>query len=143
MTIAICNYLHELRQHCGPYVTNNVFCYGKISLKISKLNCHLLFLKTCKREGILPRFVQFKIPSTHQCHQRAIRICYHEILTNEIKIRTRQINECYKIYNNLKTLIATDVDNDTIDPMSIIMNEIKRDKATLWTTTHSKKITCA
>ena len=48
---------------------------------------------------------------------------------NEIRMKKRQINECYKIYNNFKTLIATDIDNDTIDQISTIMKEIERDKA--------------
>ena len=113
----------------------------KTWLKISKLQCHLLFLRICKREGILPKFVQFKIPSTHQCHQRAIRSCYREILRNEIKMRKRQINECYKIYNNLNTLIAIDIDNATIDQISTIMKEIERDKVTLGNNS-LKRIAC-
>ena len=96
------NYLKSLRQHYGSSVTNNVFYYGKASFKISKLKCDLNFLKSCKRENLLPTFVRFKIPLTYERHKTAIQNCYREILKNEINVKKRQLSQLYRICNNLK-----------------------------------------
>jgi len=140
MPITKHNYLNNLRQQYGPYITNNVFYYGKTEFKISKLKCDLFFLKTCKRETLTPNFVQFKIPLTHQHYQRAIRKCYREILLNEIKIKKQQLTECYRLYKNLKSLIESDLDHDVLKNISTIIKEMSDEKEIIWKETHLKKL---
>ncbi|CAF3620444.1 unnamed protein product [Rotaria socialis] len=140
MPITKHNYLKILRQQYGPYITNNVFYYGKTLFKISKIKCDLSFLKSCKREKVLPTFVQFKVPSTHLSHQRAIQNCFREILINEIKVKKRQLTECYRIYNNLKSLLDSDLHKKISDEISIIINEIDKGKVTSVTERHITKL---
>ena len=58
------------------------FYYGKINLEISKIKHDLIFLKTCKTENLLSKFVQFKISTSYQQHQYVIKKCYRQILLN-------------------------------------------------------------
>jgi hypothetical protein len=134
------NYLNYLRQQYGPIITNNVFYYGKTLFKIAKLKCDLLFLKTCKKESLLPNFVQFRIPSTHQHHQKAIQNCYREILVNELKLKKRQLTSTYKFNNNLKSLIEHELDKSNHEQVLIILNEMATERITSWTATHLKKL---
>ena len=109
MPITKFNYLRKIRRQYGRQVEKNVFYYGKILFRISKIKSDLLFLKTCKKENILPNFTRIKIPITHQHHKRAIQLCYRELLLNEIKIKKRLLTQNYKVYTNLKPLIAVDL----------------------------------
>ena len=103
-------------------------------------NFDLLFLKTCKRESLVPTFTRIKIPVTHQHHKRAIKLCYREILINEIKIKKRLLTQNYKVYNNLKSHIEVDLDKDTRDLIFAIINEIDNEKMMLQTEQHLKKL---
>ena len=134
------NYLKSLRQHYGSLITNNAFYYGKTSFKISKLKCDLNFLKSCNREHLLPTFVRFKIPLTYERYQTAIQNCYREILKNEIKVKKRQLSQLYRICNNLKLRLKSDLDDIIRNQISKIITEIEKEKGTSWVEIHLTKL---
>lgn len=134
------NYLQIIRQQYGVYVTNNVFYYGKANLDISKIKHDLIFLKTCKTENLLPKFVQFKISSSYRQHQYIIEKCYHKILINEIKLKKRKLTQSYHILNNLKSLLELEIDQNQTTEIFKIVNEIVKEKETTLITRHNKKL---
>ena len=84
------NYLHIIRQQHGSPIMKNVFQYGKCQLKMCKTRLHFDYLKICKREKLIPKFVRFKIPSTHQHYRRAINNCYEQMVLDELKNKKRE-----------------------------------------------------
>ncbi|CAF1601783.1 unnamed protein product, partial [Didymodactylos carnosus] len=129
-----------IRQQYGSYITNNVFLYGKLRIKLCKLKCDLIFLKVCKRENLLPKFVTFKIPSTHQHHQRAIQNCYRAILINEIKIKKRQLSQLYKMCKNLESSIQVEMDPVIKSRIRTIIKELEKEKEIVFRNRHGKKL---
>jgi len=140
MPINKLNYLQFLRQHYGLYITNNIFYYGKTLFKISKLKCDLLFLKSCKRENLLPNFVRFRVPSTYHRHQEAIQNCYRDILKNEIKVKRRQLSQTYRMIINLKSSFITEIDDDIMNQVFKVIHELEKEKTSSWTRAHNIKL---
>ena len=123
------NYLQIIRQQYGPYVSNNVFYYGKTQLRICKVKLDLKFLKQCKIENIIPKFVQFKVPSTHLRYRRAIENCYKQILVKEIKSKSRELSRLFRHNRNPKSLIDLDLQHIHLCRVERIINELVAQKA--------------
>ena len=79
------NYLCYLRQKYETFASKTVFQYGKTLLKISKIRYDLHFLRTCKKENLLPTFVCFHLPFSHRRYKLSVFKCYRDILISEIK----------------------------------------------------------
>ncbi|CAF4033849.1 unnamed protein product [Rotaria sp. Silwood1] len=95
------NYSQFIWQHYGPLISKNVWYWGKSLIKLNKIKHDLSFLKTCKKEKLIPKFVRFHVTPTHAIYKKAIRQCYQQILTDEIKYKKRQLTKEYHISNNL------------------------------------------
>ena len=134
------NYLRKIRQRYEPLITNNVFFYGKIKLKICKLKLHLTFLKTCKQENLLPTFVKFRIPDTYSRFQRCIRDCYHNILLKEIKIKKRKLSYNFRLKNNLKSLINCDLPQTLMIHIEQVIDEYITELTNNVSETHRTKL---
>ena len=134
------NYLNIIRQQYGPYVSNNLFYYGKFQLRISKVKLDLKFLKQRKNENIIPKFVQFKVPSTHLRYRRAIENCYKQILVKEIKSKSRELSRLFRHSRNLKSLIDLDLQHIHLCRVEKIINKLVAQKTLEWSNTHSKKL---
>jgi hypothetical protein len=135
------NYIHIIGQQYGSFISKNVFQYGKHQLKMSKTRLDLDFLKTCKREKLIPTFVQFKIPSTHQHHRRDINTCYEQIIINELKCKKSELTRLYRISRNFKTLINLDLNHLIICRIERIINKMVLLKELEIKETHFKKLT--
>ena len=81
------NYVNYVRQRFGPFTAKQVFWYAKLLIKQMKIRKDIEFLRTCKREQLIPTFVRIKIPSTHQHYKRAIHLFRMELLDAEVKIK--------------------------------------------------------
>jgi hypothetical protein len=118
------NYIQIIRQHYGSFIGKNVFLYGKYQLMMSKTRLDLDFLRTCKREKLIPDFVRFKIPSTHQHHRRVINNCYEEMVCNELKYKKSRLSHLYRVIRDFKTLINLDLNHFYVCRIERIINKM-------------------
>ena len=135
------NYTQLIRQQHGSSVVANMFYFGKLQLKLSKVKLHLKFLKTCKQEKLMPKFVQFKIPSTHTQHRSAIKRCYEEILVNEIKNKRSELTCLYHNTKNFTSLINLDLSHITKCRVLRIIDKLVVQKEREVNIRHSRKLT--
>ncbi|CAF1562230.1 unnamed protein product [Adineta ricciae] len=134
------NYIHIIRQHYGSLIGKNVFLYGKYQLKLSKTKLDLDLLRTCKREKIIPDFVRFKIPSTHQHHRQAINNCYEQMVIHELKLKKCKLSRLYRIIRNFKTLICLDLNHLHICRVERIIHRIVASKELEIKESHQNKL---
>ena len=140
LPIRKCNYIHVIRQHYGLFFAKHVFQYGKHRLKMSKTKLDMDFLRTCKREKLTPKFVQFKIPSTHQHHRRVINNCYEQMTLNELKDKKSELSRLYRIKRNFKSLIYLDLNHLLICRIERIIDKMVLFKEKEIKKTHLKKL---
>ena len=76
------NYSQLIWQQYGRSISKNGWHWGKLLLKLNKLKHDLIFLKTCKKEGLIPKFVRFHVSPTHAIYRKAIHQCYQQILVD-------------------------------------------------------------
>jgi hypothetical protein len=134
------NYLQIIRQQYGSFIMKNVYQYGKCQLKMSKTRLHLDYLKTCKREKLIPNFVQFKIPSTHHHYRRAINNCYEQMVLDELKFKKSELSRLYRQFRNLKSLVVLDLNHFLVCRIERIINKLVVRKELTIKKTHSNKL---
>ena len=134
------NYLQIIRQRHGSFIMKNIFQYGKCQLKLSKTKLHLDYLKTCKHEKLIPKFVQFKIPSTHQHYRRAINNCYEQMVLDELKYKKSELSRLYQQFRNLKSLFVLDLSHFDVCRVERIVTKLVIWKETKIKQTHQKML---
>ena len=133
------NYHHIIRQQYGSPIMRNVFQYGKYQLKMCKTRLHLDYLRICKREKLIPKFVRFKIPSTHQRYRRAINNCYEQMIVDELRSKKRELSQLYRQFKNLRSSIVLDLNHFTVCRIEKIISKLVVHKETQIKITHLKK----
>ncbi|CAF2134469.1 unnamed protein product [Rotaria magnacalcarata] len=134
------NYSHFIWQQYGRVINNNVWYWGKSLIKLNKIKHDLFFLKTCKKENLIPKFVRFRVSPTHLCYRNAILQCYQRILNDEIKYKKRQLTKEYRLSKNLQDAIYNDIHIDDIIQLQNIFESLILEKSSNWTSTHKKKL---
>lgn len=134
------NYSHFIWQHYGPSINKNVWYWGKSLIKLNKIKHDLFFLKTCKKENLFPRFVRFHVTSTHAIYKKAIHDCYHQILTDEIKYKKRQLTKEYRISKNLYNVNFNDINKHHFSKLEKIFEKLISKKSKNWMITHNRKL---
>ena len=134
------NYVHMIRQHYWANMAKNVFDFGKLQLKMSKTRLDLEFLRTCKREKLIPIFVQFKIPSTHYHHRRVVNNCYEQMVVNELKQKKGELSGLYRTFRNFKSVINLDLNHLYVCRIERIINKLILFKEKRIRKTHLKKL---
>ena len=96
----------------------------KTHIRLNKLKYDLEFLRTCKRENLLPNFTRIKLANSALYTSKLIYQCRLNILQAELKYKKRIFTQTYKHANRLKNEIKISVPHLTFVRLQRIMDEI-------------------
>jgi hypothetical protein len=134
------NYSQFLWQKYGPFVSNTTYYFRKTRLRIAKIRLDLTYLKTCKKENLLPTFVRFRPPVFHQRYNSSLIQCYRDILNVEIKLKKRELSQLYRHSNRLKTDLSTHLDQLVFTRVISIIESLILQSQTKWSLVHTNKL---
>ena len=75
--------------------------FQRTELKLSKAKLDLSFLKNCKRLGVFPHFLNFKVANRRLQNSAAYRQCQRKLLDEEIRNKQFRIRELSSEPNQL------------------------------------------
>ena len=92
-----------LRRGYGDYL--EVRKFERFDFKYRKTSLNLEFLQSCKREKLIPKFLQFKVANKRLKSSEAYLSCERSLLNQEMSIKYKTIralnNKITSIKNNL------------------------------------------
>ena len=77
--------------------------------KVRKGQCDLNFLKCCHSQNLIPNFLKFKLPNRNLQHTRSYRNCQRDLLSCEIRNKTRAIRNAVTRRDQLSTQLRSAV----------------------------------
>ena len=134
------NYGKYLRQKYRPFVSNVAFYFHKIRLRIAKIRLDLTFLKTRKKENLLPAFVRFRTSAFHQRYKSSLSQCYRDILNSEIKCKKRGLSQLYHYSNRLKADLSSNMDRMVFVRVISIIKSLVIQSQNKRLSVHAKKL---
>ncbi|CAF2010419.1 unnamed protein product [Rotaria magnacalcarata] len=126
-------------QHYGRIINKNVLYWGNSLIKLNKIKHDLNFLKTCKKEKLILKFVRFHVTSTHAVYKKAIHQFYQNILTDEIKYKERQLTKAYHIPSNFHKTNYNDINKNHFYMFEKIFEKLILKKSKNWIVIHNRK----
>jgi len=121
-------------------VCDTIFHFGKIQLKIAKLRLDLKFLKNCKCECLLPKFVRFRLSASHLHYSSSFVKCQQDILKCEIKLKKRELSRLYRHSNRIKDFISANVERLLYVRILTIINRLTEQRQNQWSKTYEQKL---
>ena len=81
-----------IRNKYGEAFVKKLRMFEKCNFKLRK--CHLdpRFLLDCKKSGVIPKFLRFKLANRHLNNSHVYRKCQLRLLEEEIKSKRKRIN---------------------------------------------------
>lgn len=128
-----------LRNYGRP--TLNIFRkLEKESIKLTKLNLQLSFLKKCKLNKIWPKFIFFRLWNTRLYGSKAYKKCQNILLNNEIRNKENLIKTTSENVKKLKDILKVNISIlDFIFINRILSRTINNTKTTI-EKVHEKKL---
>ena len=77
--------------------------------KVRKGECDLHFLKCCQAQNLIPNFLKFKLPNRNLQHTRSYRNCQRDLLSCEIRNKTRALKNVVTRREQLSTQLRSTV----------------------------------
>ncbi|CAF1451867.1 unnamed protein product [Adineta steineri] len=133
------NYIYYLRQHYGPSTSDTVIQYYKIQSKLTKTNLDIKFLKKCKQKKLLPNFVKFRISPTYSRHMPVVTNCYYQILSNEIKLKKKELSFLHRYKNRIKSDLNITLNPLLYSRLLTIIQQLMQRKKKKWIQRHDNK----
>jgi hypothetical protein len=85
--------------------------FQRLELKLQKTRLHLTFLKDCKKNSVIPKFLNFKVANRNLRNWNTYLQCQCKLLNQEISIKHSRINvltlEVNEALSNLTSLVST------------------------------------
>ena len=101
LPLSISNVYSYLRRHYGASMMKLFGESVKIRLQLCKLQHDLIFIRTCKREGLVPTFARIRLANPRLTHTRVIQQCSQNILHAEIKYKKKLLSRMHRHYARL------------------------------------------
>ena len=81
-----------IRNKYGEAFVTKIRRFEKCDFKLRKCHLDLRFLLDCKKNGVIPKFLRFKLANKHLNNSHVYRKCQHRLLEEEIKSKRKRIN---------------------------------------------------
>ena len=88
-------------RHSEAYV-KKIQKFEKCNFKLRKCHLDLKFLLDCKNNGVIPKFLRFKLANRHLKNSHVYKRCQIRLLEGEIKSEQRRIKPWKKIHEGLR-----------------------------------------
>ena len=105
-----------IRNRYGEAFVKKIRRFEKCDFKLRKCHLDLRFLLDCKKNGVIPKFLRFKLANRHLNNSHVYRKCQLRLLEQEIKSKPRRIitleNNAQRVKKELqKTFSVLDFSN--------------------------------
>ena len=81
-----------IRNRYGEAFVKKIRRFKKCDFKLRKCHLDLRFLLDCKKSGVIPKFLRFKLANRHLNNSHVYRKCQLRLLEEEIKSKRKRIN---------------------------------------------------
>ena len=81
-----------IRNRYGEAFVKKIRRFEKCDFKLRKCHLDLRFLLDCKKNGVIPKFLRFKLANRHLNNSHVYRKCQLRLLEEEIKSKRKRIN---------------------------------------------------
>ena len=85
-----------------PNISTHVRRFEKCDFKLRKCHLDLRFLLDCKKNGVIPKFLRFKLANRHLKNSHVYKKCQIRLLEEEIKSKRKRINTLEKDTQRIK-----------------------------------------
>jgi hypothetical protein len=106
LPLNIFNVYNYLWRHYGASITKFYGECVKTHIRLYKLKYDLQFLRTCKRENLMPNFTKIRLANPYLYNFKLIYQCRLNILQAELKFKKKIFTQTYKHAVRLKKLLA-------------------------------------
>jgi hypothetical protein len=129
--LTISNVYDYLWRHYGASIMKHYGGCVKTHLKLNKLKHDMIFIRTCKREKLLPNFTKIRLANPSLTDSKLVRQCSFNILQAELKFKKKIFTQTYRhsvrlnnvlkeyvprlIYIRLQTIIKEIIYKDMIN----------------------------
>ena len=105
LPLKITNVYCYLRRHYGASAMKLYFEYVKVHLRIQTIRNDLLFIRTCRREELIPTFARIRIANPHLRYTKVHYECSQRILQAELKYKKRLLTHTHRHATRLKSML--------------------------------------
>ena len=134
------NYVDYVRQRYGLDTLDWVSLWSKTLLRLRKMKLDIIFLNKYKQERLLPKFIRFKISSTHFRFNGLITDGYWKMLLKEIKLKKQYLNRMYRTLHDLELSLKKKLCGLHFVRIRSILNKLVEIKTTAWSYCHENKL---
>ena len=85
-----------------PNISTHFRRFEKCDFKLRKCHLDLRFLLDCKKNGVIPKFLRFKLANRHLKNSHVYKKCQIRLLEEEIKSKRKRINTLEKDTQRVK-----------------------------------------
>ena len=118
------NVYSYLWRHNGASISKLFGDIVKIHLKKNKLKQDLSFIRTCKKEELIPTFARIRLANPRIRDSKLIRQCSMNILQAEIKCKKRELTTCFRHISRLNIELKNNVSHIVHTRLQSIINQI-------------------
>ena len=93
---------NNIRSRYGEAFVRKIFKFEKNDYKLRKSHLHLRFLLECKKNNLIPKFLQFKLANRHLHNSVVYKKCQIKLLEEEIRAKRKRINILEKDTKRIK-----------------------------------------
>ena len=72
----------------------------KVDYKLKKIQLDIIFLQSCMTNGLIPKFLEFKLANRYLQNSATYKKCQFELLNLEIKNKTKSANRLERDWEN-------------------------------------------
>ena len=91
-----------VRSRCGEAFVRKIHKFEKSDYKLRKGHLDLRFLLECKKNNLMPKFLQFKLGNRHLHNSVVYKKCQMKLLEEEIRAKRKRINILEKDTKRIK-----------------------------------------
>jgi hypothetical protein len=134
------NVYNYLWRYYGASITKYFGECVKTHLRLYKLKHDLDFMRTCKREQLLPNFTRIRLANPSLYNSKLIKQCRFNILQAEIKFKKKIYTQTYRHLIRLNSTLKENVPPLIFARLKTILYEIVRNKMIKVEKTHEIKL---
>jgi hypothetical protein len=124
LPLNIFNVYNYLWRHYGASITKFYGECVKTHIRLYKLKYDLQFLRTCKRENLMPNFTKIRLANPYLYNYKLIYQCRLNILQAELKFKKKIFTQTYKHAVRLKKELKECVPHLIFVRLETIMEQI-------------------
>ncbi|CAF1678379.1 unnamed protein product, partial [Adineta ricciae] len=101
LPLSTSNVYQYLWRHYGASTMKLYGEFVKTRLQLDKLRCDLTFIRTCKREELIPTFARIRLANPYLRNSKVARQCAEAVLQGEMKFKKRLLTQSHRHSNRL------------------------------------------